>query len=513
MVSRDAQRLESLLEAARLLSSKLELPELLTTVLRLASRVVDAETASLLLLDEATQELYFDVALGLEDGLSQVRLKLGQGVAGSVAQTRKPEIINEVRADPRWSPRMDERTGFVTRSILAVPLLLKGRLLGVVEAINKRDDGAFAEADVEEFEAFASQAAIAIDNARLFSSLRDEKFKLATVFAQMHDGAALTDAAGRVLLANEAASRLLGAGHSELAAALRGMTVAPPLAELLVASASDASFVATRAEPTLLVIAGRMTRAPLADGEGRLFVFRDDTEAARQERLKSSFLSLISHKLKTPLASVIGFSDVLLSEAARGEADSMTSKALRIINAQGLKVGELVDKLIRYTTLESPDAAPALADASVDEAVAEALKGLREKIDAKRASVEYAPSGLSLRADREMLVEVVKNLVENALKFDPKPSPVVAVRASAEGDWISLSVADRGPGIPPEAHRAVFSRFHQVEKDFTGQQDGMGLGLPFVKKVAELHGGTATLSSRLGEGTTVTVTWPRRGPR
>src|ERR1017187_9159641 len=123
MPSRESQRFELLLEVARLLSSKLELAELLTSVLELASRVVDAETASLLLLDEATQELYFDVALGLGDDLSKVRLKLGQGIAGAVAQTRKPEIINDARADPRWSPRMDEQTGFVTRSILAVPIL------------------------------------------------------------------------------------------------------------------------------------------------------------------------------------------------------------------------------------------------------------------------------------------------------------------------------------------------------------------------------------------------------
>ncbi len=509
MASRDAQRLELLLEAARLLSSKLELSELLTTVLELASRVVDAETASLLLLDEASQELYFDVALGLGEDLSKVRLKLGQGIAGAVAQTRKSEIINDVRADPRWSPRMDEQTGFVTRSILAVPILLKGRLIGVIEAINRRG-GPFVDGDVETFEAFASQAGVAIDNARLFASLRDEKFKLATVFAQMHDGAALTDAAGRVILANDAASRLLGEELTDLAA-LKGMVVAPPPAELLEAPAAGLAFVATRAEPTLLVIAGRVTRAPLADGEGRLFVFRDDTETARQERLKRSFLSLISHKLKTPLASVIGFSDVLLSEMD-AKTDPMTLKAMKTINEQSLKVGELVDKLIRYTTLESPDAAPTLADTDVDAAVAEALKDLREKIEAKKASVQFAPTSLTLRVDRAMFVEVVKNLVENAFKFDPGPSPVVAVRVRADDECAALSVTDLGPGIPPEAQQAVFSRFHQVEKDFTGQQDGMGLGLPFVKKVAELHGGAATLNSKLGAGTTVTVTWPRRRP-
>lgn len=513
MTTRDGERMEMLLEVGRLLSSKLELAELLTTVLELASRVVDAETASLLLLDEKTKELYFDVALGLGPGAAKVRLPLGQGIAGAVAKERKPEIINEVRRDPRWSPKMDESSGFVTRSILAVPILLKGRLIGVVEAINKRG-GPFDAGDLSAFEAFASQAGVAIDNARLFSSLRDEKFKLSTVFSQMHDGAALTDAAGNLILANEAAQKLLGTGHADLTSAVKGMTVVPPLAELLAADGASAEFTATRAEPTLLIVSGLVTKAPLAEGEGRLFVFRDETEARRQEKMKRSFLSLISHKLKTPLASVIGFSDLLMTDMeGKPETPEMTLKAVKTINEQGVKVGDLVDKLVRYTTLESPDAAARLEEVKVDDAVAEALKALRDKIEAKRAKVDYAPSGLVVGADRGMLVEVVKNLVENALKFDAKPSPSVAVRVMADDRSVALSVTDLGPGIPPEAHEAVFSRFHQVEKDFTGQMEGMGLGLPFVKKVAELHGGRASLRSKLGEGTTVSVTWPRRGAK
>jgi len=507
MSTKEAQRLQLLLEVGRLLSSKLELAELLTTVLELASRVVDAETASLLLLDPKTNELYFDVALGLGESAAKVRLQLGQGIAGTVAQTRKAEIINEVRGDPRWSPKMDEQSGFTTRSILAVPILLKGRLVGVVEAINKRG-GPFDADDQAAFEAFASQAGVAIENARLFTSLRDEKFKLSTVFSQMHDGAALTDDRGRVILANAAAQRLLGAGLADAASALKGMALVPPLETLL---AEGGDFTATRSEPTLLIITGRATKAPLVDGEGRLFVFRDDTANQHQERLKRTFLSLISHKLKTPLAAVIGFSDILLGDMSGGKGDPMTLKAVKTINEQGVKVGDLVDKLIRYTTLESPDAAASLAELRIDEVVGEALKALKDKIAAKQATVDAPACGLTVLGDRAMMTEVVKNLVENALKFDPKPSPVVAVRVTADDDWAALSVTDRGPGLPPEAQEAVFSRFHQVEKDFTGQQEGMGLGLPFVRKVAELHGGKAVLRSTLGQGTTVTVSWPRRG--
>ena len=509
MDAREARRYELLLEAGRLLSSKLDLVDLLTSVLELASRVVDAETASLLLLDEKTQELYFDVALGLGDEASKVRLKLGQGIAGAVARSRAGEIINDVRRDPRWSAKTDERSGFVTRSILAAPIVHQGRLLGVIEAINKRA-GAFVPEDLDAFKAFASQAGVALENARLFSALREEKIKLATVFAQMRDGAVLADGAGRVVLTNGAARRLLGSELSTLPAALKGMAVVPELSKLLSFPGHSAAFTATRREPTLLVISGQATKVALADGERRLFVFRDDTEAARQETMKRSFLSLISHKLKTPLAAVIGYSNILLSGMADGKTDPDTLKAMRSVHAQSAKVGELVDKLLRYTVLESPDAAPKIEDFPADAAVAEALQGLSERIAATKAAVGFPASGLAVAADRALFVAVVKNLVENALKFDPGPAPAVTVTVTAGAGGTELAVADRGPGIPPEAQQAVFSGFHQVEKDFTGQVEGMGLGLPFVRKVAELHGGAATLRSKLGEGTTVTVVWPRR---
>src|SRR4051812_22887362 len=127
------QSLEPLLEVGRLLSSELDLAKLLKTVLTLAARVTESESASLLLFDEAAQELYFHTALDLGDKASAVRLKLGEGVAGAVAQSRKSDIINDVRKDARWSASTDKATGFTTRSIMAVPLVFMGRTIGVVE--------------------------------------------------------------------------------------------------------------------------------------------------------------------------------------------------------------------------------------------------------------------------------------------------------------------------------------------------------------------------------------------
>jgi signal transduction histidine kinase len=271
-------------------------------------------------------------------------------------------------------------------------------------------------------------------------------------------------------------------------------------------------FAAVRNEPTLLVLEGRVTRAPLGDSEGRLFVFRDHTEGFRQEKIKRTFLSLISHKLRTPLAAVTGFADILMEEIDAA-AQPMAAKAAKTIRSQGGKVSELVDKLLSYTTIESPDTQIRPEPFPLDEALAEALASLKEKFDERAAKVDAPQSGLLVMGDRRLVIEALKNVLDNAVKFNPKHSPAVAVRAEAAGEWIAVTVADTGPGVPPEDLEKIFSRFHQIEKDFTGQQEGMGLGLAFVRKVAQLHGGTAVLRSQLGAGSTVTLTLPRKRPQ
>src|SRR5215470_2854410 len=117
--------LEKVFEATRAIISTLRLSELLATVMRLASEVARAEASAILLLDPATGELYFDVALGEKGGaLQQVRLKKGEGIAGWVAENRKPAVVNDVTQDPRWTQKADQKSTFKTRSILAIPVLV-----------------------------------------------------------------------------------------------------------------------------------------------------------------------------------------------------------------------------------------------------------------------------------------------------------------------------------------------------------------------------------------------------
>lgn len=167
------KELTVLLEINKIIISTLDIDELLNLIMKLATQVVHAEVSSLMLLDESNQELYFNVALGDKgEKLKEIRVKVGEGVAGYVAAHGESLIVNDVSQDERFTARFDNATNFTTKNILCVPLKTKNRIVGVMEAINNQDKGYFGQDHQYLFEIFASQAAIAIENAQLFKNLR-----------------------------------------------------------------------------------------------------------------------------------------------------------------------------------------------------------------------------------------------------------------------------------------------------------------------------------------------------
>jgi putative nucleotidyltransferase with HDIG domain len=169
----EIRKLTSLIEVSEALNSTLDLKRLLKLSMDLAARSLQAEASSILLKDEATGDLVFEVATGeAGDAMKLIRVPVGEGIAGWVAQHQKSILVDDVQADPRFFKKADEKSKFVTKSIVAVPLTLQGRLIGVAEALNKRE-GVFTEDDLRLLEALGHQSAIAIQNARLYADLQD----------------------------------------------------------------------------------------------------------------------------------------------------------------------------------------------------------------------------------------------------------------------------------------------------------------------------------------------------
>lgn len=176
-IERQIYNLTKLVNINSMINSTLDMGRLLTVIMETIKDIMETEASTLLLYEDKSNDLVFKVALG-EAGkelTERYRMKLGQGIAGWVAETRKPLIINDVYSDPRFDPEFDKKTGFVTRSIVCTPLLFKGKLLGVIQAINPLDRPQFTDEDLHLFNVFADQVALAVQNAIYFQNALEEE--------------------------------------------------------------------------------------------------------------------------------------------------------------------------------------------------------------------------------------------------------------------------------------------------------------------------------------------------
>ncbi|MCG2726985.1 MAG: ATP-binding protein [Elusimicrobia bacterium] len=522
MVIQSQESLEMLVMVSRLLSSKLDISELLATIMRLASRVVGAERASLYLLDEKTQELYFDVALGLPKEVQKLRLKLGEGLAGACAQERTSIIMNDVASDDRHAQKVDAKSGFITRSLLTCPMIIKGKAIGVVQAINKID-GDFSETDKNNFEAFASQAAIAIENSRLFSSVKEEKKKMEVVFKKIKEAAILTSPEGEILLLNESAKLFLESEKfkfKNIENALSNFSVTPSFDEIISSDRLINHFEVEREKPKKFFMDGSAIKL-ITDKEGKnqeiegwLWILSDITAQKMEACMARNFLSLISHKFKTPLASINGYAQILSDDAASGNATDLTKKAAKTILAQGLKLNELIESLLNFVMIETADNSTLnKTEFGISELFEELIEDIKQKTKTEKDEIinfKLIPSEkIILKADRNFIKIALKSILDNAIKFNPAKEKLVILSSQIKNDSIMLSVGDNGPGIPPEEFKNIFNKFYQVEASFTGQIEGWGIGLSFAKKVADMHNGKILVKSQLEKGSAFTLILPK----
>lgn len=481
--------------------------------------MVEAETGSLLLLDEKTNELVFDIALG-EAGkeLKTIRLKMGEGIAGWVAKENTPLIVNDPSNDPRWTKKGDQKTKFVTRSILCVPMSYQDKLMGVVQAINRKGETGFSEDDQALLEAFAAQTAVAIQNARLFSSVREEKEKVETIFTQMTEGAVFVNAKGFLVLANPAALHILDISGKDYSAVnlldvLEPFETVPPVDLLRESRDSQISFEAVRKTGKTLFLSGLVKRIQSDRGDliGYLVVFRDVTAEKKEEKIKRDFLSLMSHKLKTPLVAITGYTPMLLEEEQVLAAQPFFKKAITAIHEQGMHLKLLVEKLISFSMVEAQDLKLETKPYEAARLLEDIITAMTTYILDQKAKVILDPSIASLplvHVDYDKFREVMKGLIENGIKFNRSKEKEVVISGRQEGARVYLSVKDNGAGIPGEELGKIFQKFYQIEESFTGQVEGAGLGLALVKRMVEMHGGVVAVESKIGRGSTFTVDFP-----
>ncbi|MCM2304918.1 MAG: ATP-binding protein [Elusimicrobia bacterium] len=344
-----------------------------------------------------------------------------------------------------------------------------------------------------------------VANSLLFRGLQEEKEKLANIFNDTREGLVLTDPEGRILLMNPSARALLGRQDRPAATLAEALVPdykpKPALEAILEGSSRITPFELRREAPQLLILSGVADR--LGDDNvhaGFLLIFHDATLEKRGESLSRNFLSIVSHKLRTPLAIALGNLELLRGDEKNFSPDQR--KMLSKIQGEDEKLARLVEKLITFTAVQSPENIVLdRAETAPADVVDAALRGL--ELGPEAAVVWDAKEAAALpkaSVDAFLLKEAVANLIENAVKFNPAPKKRVEITVRRADGFLRFEVQDDGPGIPGEEQPKLFRKFYQIDADFTGQIPGFGLGLAFVKSVAEAHGGAAGLRSSPGQG-------------
>jgi signal transduction histidine kinase len=311
------------------------------------------------------------------------------------------------------------------------------------------------------------------------------------------------DGRGRITTANAAARRLLGYAAEHPLPDVRQLFRSKSAREI-VTSVLEGQAVQDRQldldGSTLLVNA-----RPL-DNEGAVLVLHDLTELRRLETVRRDFVANVSHELKTPLTSISGYAETLLTDSP----DATTGREfLQIILSNAHRMQRLVDDLLDLSRIESGRWQPRAETVDVAGAAREVWATLAERAAARgtRFDLKVEPSGASIEADPDAVRQVLTNLIDNSLRYVGAAGVVTFVSRGHEGG-VELSVRDNGVGITSDHLPRIFERFYRADPSRSREVGGTGLGLSIVKHLVEAHGGRVSAESELGVGTTIRVWFP-----
>ena len=258
-----------------------------------------------------------------------------------------------------------------------------------------------------------------------------------------------------------------------------------------------------------LTIRTSVIRNPAGEISSMVMIIEDITEKRKEEIMKNNFFSLISHKLRTPI-TVMQESVAMLAEGIFDPLSEKQKKAVNGLRNKTYVLKGLMEKLLGFTTVETGEFEAGREVIELKSYLPDLLNPLVGLIKDKqvRLQIDCQADDLKLNVNTMYLDLVLGNLAENAIKFNDKEQIMLTVSAKRLGNKAAIAVSDNGPGIPPEEQEKIFSRFYQIDKYFTGNVEGVGLGLALVKKIVEYYDGNIVVESQIGNGARFILTLP-----
>ncbi len=490
------QQLETLQAVGRTLTATLDVDQVLSRVVDAAVHLTGAEEGSLLLLEENTGQLTMRAARNFDDQFVRTfRLRSEDSLAGQVIRTGKPIVFDAA------SPQKI-KTSYLVHSLIYVPLKLQNRVIGVLGVDNRINKRSFSETDLNPLVTLADYAAIAIVNALLFNRTNSERVKLDTILQRTGEGVIVVDDHGRIMLINAAARSAFNLPESGW--------VGKPVAEVVSHAELRELFMrplATQDRRAEIALENNRTlNAHLTpiEGIGRAVVMQDITHLKQLDRIKSEFVSAVSHDLRSPLTAILGYVELI---GRVGPTNDQQKEFMRRVRISVDAITTLITDLLDLGRIEAGfDTQKEPANLAL--IVRYAVEALTPKSEIRHQKLitnlpEQLPPvfGNSIR-----LRQMASNLIENAIKYTPDGG-AVSVAVVQDSDQLILTVSDSGIGIPIADQPYIFDKFYR-SKSVPEEIAGTGLGLSIVKSIVENHSGRIWVDSKPSRGTTFVVVMP-----
>jgi two-component system NtrC family sensor kinase len=488
------RELETLARIGRTVTAMLNLDAVLRTVVEEAVRLTGAEEGSLLLLEEETGELYMRASKNFDsDFANAFRLQVRDSLAGQVISSGEPILLDE-------SSPQKIKTAYLVHSLIYVPLRVRGKTIGVLGVDNRKAGPVLKQQDVTVMMAMADYAAIAIENAQLYHRTESERRKLETVIKDTQSGVIVVDPENRVMMLNQTAKEAFRVKGDFFGRSAAEVFDHSHLLEVLRSESST-----TRREE-LSVGDGRIFQLQKSsiNGVGCSVVMHDITHLKDLDRIKSEFVTTVSHDLRSPLTAILGYVELIERAGALNPQQEEFVGRVRISVEQ---IAHLVSDLLDLGRIEAGlDTSKERTPPGV--LIHYALDNFRNRMAEKGLKLKTTiEEGLPfVYGDPIRLRQMVDNLLENAMKYTPQGG-YIYVEAETEDDQVILRVRDTGPGIPPQDQPYLFDKFFRASNT-PEEAPGTGLGLSIVKSIVDQHDGRIWVASELGQGATFTVVLP-----
>ncbi len=399
---------------------------------------------------------------------------------------------------------------FLVSSVLGAPL--ERRVAGILEVARRYSVGDLRRPPPDYGDDELGEVARAMDGAiqelgRRVDELLRDRTRMVAILSSMVEGVLVVDEQGRLQHVNDAARRMLRLDHDAInrsyVEAIRHPGIVDQLMRVLAGEQSEGLELSVTRDINRTLVA--QVAPVVAAGRGAVLVLHDITDLRRADQMRRDFVANVSHELRTPLTAIRGYAEALIDDPDDADA---RNRFLEIIHRHTTGMERLVKDLLRLARLDAGQETAEPARCNIPALLHGLIVDFEPVAQSKRQSlrVDIHPEADVVVVDQAKLHDIARNLVENAVNYTPEGG-IIDIEADLHDGRYRLSVADNGPGIPPDDLSRVFERFYRVDKS-RGRPGGTGLGLAIVRNLVHVLGGEVRAVNRESGGAKFTVLLP-----